>query len=131
MFTNRWQLSPILRPSAGLGLLLATCLLPACIGYRSSSQAVSHDIPDVRVLKSIELGTTTTSWLLERLGEPIAVRHSAQDKAVWQYENLSSAVREVRALPVFALQMESQIRTVYNFQIENERVTRVWQERLH
>ncbi len=109
--------------------LITSCLvLGGCVSYHSERDRVDADIPDLSALQQITPGETTTDWLVAHFGQPSAVRRPSDAIAVWQYQNVSRSTTRVRALPLFAVELEDQSRTVYHFEIENNYVVRFWQD---
>lgn len=102
--------------------------LTGCVSYKSEKQTSDADIPDLSFLNQITLGETRTGWLIEQFGHPSAVRRPNEDAAVWQYENVTRSSTQVRALPLFAVELKNLSRTIYNFEIENDYVVRYWKD---
>ena len=107
---------------------LVSINLAGCVSYESERQRIDADIPDMSTLQQISLGETTTEWLVAEFGQPSAVRRPSEAIAVWQYQNVTSSMTRVRALPLFAMEMKDQSRTVYNFEIENNYIVRYWKD---
>ncbi len=115
--------------SAKLVLVMASAVfLSGCISYESHRESATGPAPNASLLAMIELGETPTAWLLEQFGDPDAVRRPADDTRIWQYETLSNQTTRVRAFPLFSVKMSDEVRQVYNFEIENDRVVKYWQE---
>ena len=111
-----------------LAALVAGFMLSGCISYKSETNALSQAIVEDSVLREIELGKTTTDWLLEKFGAPQAVRRPAHSISVWQYENVLSSKKSMRALPLIAITLEDSVATVYNFEVENNFVVKYWKD---
>ncbi len=109
-------------------LFLSCLALAGCVSYQSERERVDADIPDMSALQQITLGETTTDWLVAQFGQPSAVRRPSDAIAIWQYQNVSRSTTRVRALPLFAVELKDQSRTVYHFEIENDYVVRYWKD---
>lgn len=108
--------------------LVSTLFIAGCVTYKSSQEAVTADIPDVSFLAQISFGETRTDWLIEQFGKPSAVRRPDDHTAVWQYENVTRATRQIRAMPLLAIETKSTARTIYSFEVENGFIVRYWKE---
>jgi hypothetical protein len=64
----------------------------------------------------------------KQFGQPKAVRRPSEELAIWQCENLSQSSKEVRVLPLLAIDLQNSHTTVFNFQIENTYVVKYWKE---
>ena len=109
-------------------LSLSLLLLAGCISYESHREGATGPAPNAAQLAKIELGETPTGWLLEQFGDPDAVRRPSDDIRIWQYEKLTNKTTRVRAFPLISVKMSDEVRQVYNFEIENDRVVKYWQE---
>ena len=103
--------------------------IPGCLSYKADSGLVHQPVPNEGVLAQIELGSTTTAWLVEQFGQPQAVRRPSEQLAIWQYENVSQSSKQVRVLPLLAIDLKNSHKTVFNFQIENTYVVKYWKEK--
>ena len=110
-----------------LGPALALSLA-GCISYRSEQGTVSKAIEDTGVLQNVELGKTTTDWLVAHFGQPQAVRRPSEGIAVWQYENVHKHSRKVRALPLLSIDLTEEERELFHFEVENDYIVRYWRE---
>ena len=108
--------------------IATSLLITGCVSYKSSQAAVTADIPDTSYLEEISLGETRTDWLIEQFGKPSAVRRPDHHSSVWQYENLTRSTRQLRAMPLLAIETRSTARTVYSFEVENGFIVRYWKE---
>ena len=106
--------------------VICASALSGCISYTSETGNVRQSIPDSGTLNEVQLGQTTTAWLLEQFGQPQAVRRPSETSAVWQYENVARSERSIRALPLLAIEMSAEEVTAFNFEIENEYIVRYW-----
>ena len=111
-----------------LSLVLGCLTLSGCVRYQSERERVNAEIPDTRALQKITPGETTADWLLAEFGQPSAVHRPGGNIAIWQYQNVSHSRTRVRALPLFAVELHDQARTVYHFEIENNYVVRFWKD---
>lgn len=109
-----------------LSLLLLS--LSGCISYKSERNTLTQAIPAESVLAEVQLGTTTSDWLLEQLGPPQAVRRPDHDTYIWQYENVATSRKAIRALPLLAITLEDSHATVYNFEVENNYIVKYWKD---
>ena len=116
------------RLTTSLVISFLVLITSGCISYKSERGTVNHAIPQAGVLSQIELGATTTDWLLKQFGHPQAVRRPNEQTAVWQYENVASSTTRVQALPLFAVELKDVEKTVYNFEVENSYIVRYWHE---
>ena len=114
-----------------LSVVLLSLLLSGCISYSTDTQLVTEQLQDKSLLSSIRPGETSVTWLVERWGHPNAVRDGGDGASrVWQYEDLAHSTTAVRALPLFAVELKKQSRTVYNFAVENDTIVRFWASQL-
>lgn len=118
------RLPRIVWPLLAVNLLF----LSGCISYESHREGAAGPTPNAAQLAEIQLGETPTAWLVEQFGDPDAVRRPSDATRVWQYEKLSNKTTRVRAFPLLSVKMSDEIRQVYNFEIENDRVIKYWQE---
>ncbi len=101
--------------------------LAGCISYETRHESKAVRLPDPALLDRVQLGETTTAWLLEHLGNPDAVRVLPSDGLrVWLYENVDQASTRLRAFPLFSFSLSDEVRTTYHFEIENDRIVKVW-----
>ena len=119
-----WQRYGFRAISSGLTLFI----LSGCISYQAETNTVHRAIQEEGLLTQIELGATTTAWLLDQFGAPQAVRRPNQNTAVWQYENVAHTKRAMRALPLIAITLEDSAATVYNFEVENDFIVKYWKD---
>ncbi len=108
--------------------LVTALLLGGCISYKAETNTVNRAIHEEGLLTQIELGTTTTAWLLEKFGAPQAVRRPDPSTAVWQYENVAHTRKAMRALPLFAITLEDSEATTYSFEVENDFIVKYWKD---
>ena len=123
--------SPSISPRYAIRLLtLVACgfWLTGCISYQSDTERANQAIPHRGILNEIQLGSTTSSWLLDQFGPPQAVRRPDAEKFVWQYQNIATSKKTIRALPLLAISLTDSHTTVYNFEVQNDYVVRYWQE---
>ncbi len=108
--------------------VLISFFLSGCISYKAETNTVNRAIHEEGLLTQIELGTTTTAWLLEKFGAPQAVRRPGPSTAEWQYENVAHTRKAVRALPLFAITLEDSEATTYSFEVENDFIVKYWKD---
>ena len=112
-----------------LTLTLTTCAaLTGCISYETHRESKGVGLPDPAMLDTVELGETTSAWLREQLGDPDSVRVPSESVRVWQYENVDQASTRLRAFPLFTFSLSDEVRTVYHFAIENDRIVKYWKD---
>ena len=105
------------------------CLnLGACVSYKSNTEANSTPIPGTLWMAHMVPGETPSGWLIEQFGYPDKVTHASATSSVWQYENVQQRSKEIRALPLFAVELIDVERTLYNFEIVDDRVARYWRQ---
>ena len=109
-------------------LALPSLLLSGCISYQAEQGAISKAVHDTGVLQQVELGKTTTDWLIAQFGQPQAVRRPSSAIAIWQYENVHKHSRKVRALPLLSIHLTEEEREIFNFEVENDFVVRFWRD---
>ena len=112
-----------------LTLLMACVGLAGCISYKSTQDLGASDVRNPADLQYIELGETSTAWLISHFGHPQAV-HPRERGKLWQYENIQRTRTQVRALPLLAIELENYDRTLYNFEIEQDRIVKFWSEKV-
>ena len=111
-------------------LLCLLICLSGCVSYTSDQQIVQQRVPSETPLIEILPGQTSTNWLLEKLGEPDAVRPGRGHETVWQYENIHHQATTLRAFPLLGLHAEEQQVTTFNFAVEHDVIVRYWKEML-
>lgn len=111
-----------------LTTLLMSLALSGCVGYETHVEASQTAVPGSLWMSHLVPGETPSSWLIEQFGYPVKVTHTDEQTAVWQYENVYYRSKRVRALPLFAMELNDTERTVHNFEITDDRVTRYWRQ---
>ncbi|NKC01133.1 MAG: hypothetical protein GKR90_21920 [Pseudomonadales bacterium] len=112
------------------GIFSLTLFMTACVSYEASRNSASGSFADRAILDRIVPGETTSSWLIQQTGEPDTIQQTSLDVEVWQYSSVTQSTTRVRALPLVAVQLSDQTRTVFHFEIKDEVVTQFWREQL-
>lgn len=110
--------------------LLLSFLLSSCISYSSATDVHNQAVDNPELLMEIELGETTSDWLVQQFGKPDAIRRPSDSVYLWQYENVQSSQRHIKAMPILAIHTKRLARTVFNFEVENDRIVKFWTESL-
>ena len=104
--------------------------LSGCVSYTSDQQILHLRVPSETPLQQIELGQTSSAWLLEELGEPDAVHTARGHDEVWVYENIAEESTRLRAFPLIGLHSQELQTTKYRFAVERNVIVHYWKELL-
>jgi len=109
-------------------VILGCALLSGCIHYRADKEIVTADIADPDRLGQIELGSTSSQWLVDHFGEPNRIDEVTEDESVWRYTNSTRDRKKFHALVLLSVEVNHEALTRYNFAIVNDRIERYWLE---
>lgn len=112
-------------------VILATLLVSACVSYEREQHFVTGSLTNLSLLSHISPGETTTDWLLIHAGKPefIAEGHNGEQR--WTYSSQTRSQTKVRALPLVAVRLQDEQKTLYHFAVRDSVVTSVSQERVN
>ena len=111
-------------------LLACVSLTTACMSYEREKQIVSGSLTNEALLSQVIPGDTTANWLVAQIGEPDVVTPTGNGSEQWSYSAVTHSKTNIRALPLIAVKLRNEKRVVHYFEIRDEVVERMWQERL-
>ena len=108
---------------------LFVTFMSGCISYHSDKDTISQDIPDKHVLTEIVPGETHSDFLVAEFGRPSAVLTTDDNSQIWQYENIDEQRTHFHFLVLFNVKVETDKTTLFNFEIEDDRIMSFWKEK--